>query len=74
MKKHVFSGLYIYKLDLPEPANSQNEERKRFLHGLCSSLSGKMGLLQAVQIQLRVWRLCWRQTQLSLDGSNCNNT
>ena len=35
-EKHVFSALYIYKLVLPEPANSQNEENKRFLHGLCS--------------------------------------
>ena len=25
-EKHIFSGLYIYKLVLPEPANSQNEE------------------------------------------------
>ena len=28
-KKHIFSGLYIYKLVLPEPANSQKEENKR---------------------------------------------
>ena len=27
-EKHVFSGLYIYKLVLPEPANSQNQENK----------------------------------------------
>ena len=51
-EKHVFSGLYIYKLVLPEPANSQNEENKRFLHGLCSPPTGKTVLLQAVQIQL----------------------
>ena len=51
-EKHVFSGLYIYKLVLPEPANSQNEENKRFLHGLCSPPTGKTALLQAVQIQL----------------------
>ena len=50
-EKHVFSGLYIYKLVLPEPANSQNEENKWFLHGLCSPPTGKMALLQAVQIQ-----------------------
>ena len=24
MRKHVFSGLYLYKLVVPEPANSQN--------------------------------------------------
>ena len=46
-EKHVFSGLCIYK-----PANSQNEENKRFLHGLCSPPTGKTALLQAVQIQL----------------------
>ena len=51
-EKHIFSGLYIHKLVLPEPANSQNEESKRFLHGLCSPPTGKMALLQAVQIQL----------------------
>ena len=27
-EKHVFSGFYIHKLVLPEPANSQNEENK----------------------------------------------
>ena len=27
-KKHVFSALYIYKLVLPEPANSQKEENQ----------------------------------------------
>ena len=27
-KKHIFSGLYIYKLVLPEPANSLNEENQ----------------------------------------------
>ena len=52
MKKHVFSGLYIYKLVLPEPTNSQNEENKRVLHGLCSSPTGETWLLQAVQILL----------------------
>ena len=52
MKKHVFSGLYIYKLVLSEPANSQNEENKQFLHGLCSPPTGNTALLQAVQIQL----------------------
>ena len=50
--KYVFSGLYIYKVVFAEPANSQNEENKRFLHGLCSPPTGKMVLLQAVQIQL----------------------
>ena len=40
-EKHVFSGLCIYKLVLPEPANSKNEESKRLLHGLCSSPTGK---------------------------------
>ena len=40
-EKHIFSGLYIYKLVLPEPANSLNEEKKRFLHGLCSPPTGK---------------------------------
>ena len=49
MKKHVFSDLYIYKLVPPEPANSQNEEYKRLLHGLCSPPTGKTTLLQAVQ-------------------------
>ena len=48
-EKHVFSGLYMYKLVLPEPANSQNEENKQFLHGLCSPPTGNMALLQAVQ-------------------------
>ena len=54
-EKHVFSGLYIYKLVLSEPANCQNEEIKWFLHGLCSPPTGKTPtptLLQAVQIQL----------------------
>ena len=50
-EKHVFSGLYIYKLVLPEPANSQNEESRRFLCGLCSPPTGKTELKQAVQIQ-----------------------
>ena len=50
--KYVFSGLYIYKLVLPEPTNSQNEESKQVLHGLCSPPTGKTALLQAVQIQL----------------------
>ena len=27
-EKQVFSGFYIYKLVLPEPTNSQNEEIK----------------------------------------------
>ena len=51
-EKHVFSGLNIYKLVLPEPANSQNEENKQFLHGLCSPPTGNTVLLQAAQIQL----------------------
>ena len=46
MKNTLISGLYIYKLVLPEPTTSQNEESKQVLHGLCS----KTGLLQAVQI------------------------
>ena len=49
-EKHIFSGLYIYKLVLPESANSQNGENKRFLHGFCSPPTGKTVLLQAVQI------------------------
>ena len=28
-EKHVFSGLYIYKVVHPEPTNSQNEESKQ---------------------------------------------
>ena len=55
-EKHVLSGLYTYKLVLPEPTNTQNEENKRFLHGLCSPPSGKTMLLQAVQIQLLLLR------------------
>ena len=51
-KKHVFSALYIFKLVLPEPANSQKEENKRVLHGLCSPPTGNTALLQAVQILL----------------------
>ena len=51
-EKHVFSGLYIYKPVLPEPVNCQNDETKRFLHGLCSPPTSKMMLLQAVEIQL----------------------
>ena len=31
-EKHVFSGLYIYKLVLLESTNSQNEESKQVLH------------------------------------------
>ena len=49
MKSKFFYGLYIYKLVLPEPASSQNEESKRFLHGLCSPRTGKTALLHAVQ-------------------------
>ena len=49
--RNVFSRLYTYKLVLPEPAISQSEENKHVLHGLCSPPTGKMGLLQAVQIQ-----------------------
>ena len=30
-EKHIFPALYIYKLVLPEPANSLNEENKRVL-------------------------------------------
>ena len=51
-KKKVFSGPYMYKLVLPEPANTLNEENKWFLHGLCSPPTGKTALLQAVQILL----------------------
>ena len=51
-EKHVSSGLYIYKLVLPEPANSKSGENKRVLHGLCSPPTGNTVLLQAVQIQL----------------------
>ena len=46
------SGVYIYKLVLPEPINSQNEESKQFLHSLCSPPTGKTALLQVVKIQL----------------------
>ena len=52
MKNKIFSGFYIYKLVLPEPANFQNEENKRVLHGLCSPATGNTALLHAVQIQL----------------------
>ena len=48
----------LHKLDLPEPANSQNEESKRVLHGLCSPPTGKTEFLQAVQAteqQKRQW-------------------
>ena len=55
-ENHVFSGVYIYNLVLPEPTNSQNEESKRVLHGLCSPSTGKTVLLQAVQIQLLLLR------------------
>ena len=51
-KKHILSALYIYALVLPEPANSQKEENKWFLHGLCSPPTGNTALLQAVQILL----------------------
>ena len=51
-EKHIFSGVYVYKLVLPELTNSQNEESKQVLHGLCSPPTGKTALLQAVQIQL----------------------
>ena len=52
-EKHVFSGLCIYKLVLLEPASSQNEENKWFLHGLCSPTTSKTALLQAVQNQIQ---------------------
>ena len=55
-EKHIFFGLYTYKLVLPEPANSQNEESKQVLHGLCSPPNGNTALLQAVQIQLLLLR------------------
>ena len=55
-EKHIFSGLYIYKLVLPEPANSQNEQNKQFLYGLCSPPTGNTALLQAVKIQLLLLR------------------
>ena len=45
-KKQVFCGFYIYKLVLPEPANSQNKEKKWFLHGLCSPPTGKTAFQQ----------------------------
>ena len=48
-KTHIFSGLYIYKLVLHEPTNSQNGENKQFLHSLCSPPTGNMALLHAVQ-------------------------
>ena len=51
-EKHIFYSLYIYKLVLPKPANSQNEESVQVQHHLCSPPTGKMVLLQAVQIQL----------------------
>ena len=44
-EKHVFSGFYIDKLVLPKPANTQNEENKWVLHGLCSPPTGKTVLL-----------------------------
>ena len=52
MKNTFFSGLYIYKLVLPEPANSQNEESKQVRHRFCSPPTGNTALQQAVQIQL----------------------
>ena len=63
-KKHIFSALYIYKLVLPEPANSQNEENKRVLHGLCSPPTGKSALLLVVQIQLAM--LCNKRKDVPL--------
>ena len=51
-EKHIFCGVLLYKLVLPEPTNSQNEESKCVLHRLCSSPTGKTALLQTVQIQL----------------------
>ena len=50
--KTMFSLVSTYKLVLPEPANSQNEESKQVLHDLCSPPAGNTVLLQAVQIQL----------------------
>ena len=52
----VFSGVHIYNLVLPEPANSQNEESKQVLHCLCSPPTGETVLLQAVRIQLLFFR------------------
>ena len=49
-EKHVISGVYMYYLVLPEPA-TQNEEKERVLHRLCSPPTGKMVLLQAVRIR-----------------------
>ena len=50
-EKHIFSGLYIYKLVLSEPTNCQSVESKQVLHCLWSPPTGKTGLLYAVQIQ-----------------------
>ena len=47
--KNMFSLVSTYKLVLPEPTNSHNEESKSVLHRLCSPPTGKMGLLPAVQ-------------------------
>ena len=43
-EKHVFYGVYICKLVLPEPTNSTNEESKQVLHHLCSPPTGKTAL------------------------------
>ena len=48
--KNTFSLVSTYIN--PEPTNSQNEESKLFLHGLCSPPTGKTALLRAVQSQL----------------------
>ena len=50
-EKHVFYGVYICKLVLPEPTNSTNEESKQVLHHLCSPPTGKTALWWAVKIQ-----------------------
>ena len=52
MTNVFFSGIYIYKLVLPEPTNSHNEESKRVLHRFCSPPTSKTALLQVVRIQL----------------------
>ena len=44
MKKHIFSVIYIYKLVLPKPTNSQNEESRTVsaVHSLVKRRSSRL--------------------------------
>ena len=51
-RPHIMKNTFSLVSTYIGPASSQNEDDKRFLHGLCSPPTGNRALLQAVQIQL----------------------